>query len=262
MKKKKIIVIATLLLMGILIIRLGIYFGSTTRVLNTDILNLREKGKIIVGASLPFDPMLYYAPSGEMIGFEADMIKEIAKELGLNVEIVDVSWEDLFSNLQNKRFDLIMSGITITSDRMEDMIFSDPYLNAGQVMIVRSDNSDITGPEQLKGKKVSVQEGTTCEEAALKYVEKEDVMAYPKLPIALEHFLNGESDSMIVDYPIAVVIVKNNPNLKIIHGQLTAEYYGLATWKGNDALMEKVNTVIKLLKRDGRLEEIEKRWLH
>ena len=256
------IIIAVLVLAGLLVVRLGLYFGDAERMLNTDILNLREGGQMTIGASLPFEPMMYYDASGKMVGFEVDLIKEIGKELDLNVQIVDVPWNQIFTNLEEKRFDLIMNGITITPDRMEEMIFSDPYLNAGQVVVIMKENNQIKTPQDLEGKKVSVQKDTTCELAARKYVVEENISAYPDVEGVLGALLDNQVDGLIIDYPVAATIVKNNPDLKMIQEQITEEYYGLATWKGNDVLIKKVNDVLKTLKRSGRLDIIEEKWLH
>lgn len=223
--------------------------------------DLKEKGKMIVGTNLPFEPMEYYDASGKIVGFDIDLINEIASRLGLTAEIIDVPWEGLLDRTEAGEFDVSIDSITITSERMNSLLFSSPYLNAGQLIVVPKENKDIVKPEDLKGKKVVVLKGTTCEETALKYTAKELVTGYESQDIVTEKLNKKDADAMIVDFVVAIQVVKNNPSMKILEGQLTEEYYGLATKKSNIALMNEINRVLRDMKSDGSLKAIETKWL-
>lgn len=228
---------------------------------DSSLADIKTKGKIVVGTFPELEPMTYKDERGANIGYDISVIREIANKLGVSMEMKEIFFSDLFWSVEAGDIDLAISAITITPDRSEKMLFSIPYLNGGQSILVRIDNKDILKPEDLKGKKVGVVEGTVCEEIAREYVGS-TLVSYPKFN-QKEHLLSGELDAIVEDYVGAVISVKENSGkLKIVGDPFTEEYYGMATKKENVTFMDEINKIIREMKRSGQLEEIRKEFMN
>ncbi|MFH0875036.1 MAG: transporter substrate-binding domain-containing protein [archaeon] len=226
------------------------------------LLNVKERGKLVVGISPPSEPSIYKNEStGEYYGFEIEIIKEIASGINVPFELKTYLWEDFFEAAKSGDVDFIITTITITSERSKEMLFSVPYFDAGQVITVRKDNEDIKIPEDLKGKKVGVGGGTTGEQIVLKYVDNSSVIRFENNDPTIEALKKGVIDARVLDYMLSMSDEKNNPELKIVGEPFTQEYYGIATKLGNDALMNEINRVLREMKRTGKMKEIKDRWL-
>ncbi len=234
---------------------------GTDEMTDRSLFEVQESGKLVVGTNLPYPPIISYDDSGEIVGFDVDLIKEIAKDMNLDVEIINFPWEGIFDRLDTGEIDVIINAITITPERSEKYLFSAPYLNAGQTIVTRTEIADIENPDDLRGRNVSVLEDTTSEDAALEYNDREFVFGYADHALATQSLLNGETEAMIVDLVVGVNTANDNPSLKLIEGSLTEEYYGIVAKKGNDALMDEINDVLRHIKTDGRHTEMMKKWL-
>jgi polar amino acid transport system substrate-binding protein len=257
-----------IIVFGIIILALGFVgykylsiYEQQKQTIDTSLSKIKERGKLIVGTNLPFEPMEYYDQSKKIIGYDIDLINAIASNLGVSVEIKDVPWNGLFDDVKMGKFDLIIDSITMTADRQKEMLFSVPYINAGQVVLVRKENKDINKPEDLKGKKVAVLKNTTCEDAAKLYADLSLIQEYSSQDIAIEHLKNKDADAVVVDYVVAAYTVKKDPSLKIVTNQFTEEFYGIATKLDNLALMNEINNILRGMKRDGQLDQIKNKWL-
>ncbi len=239
--------------------------GCTQTTVDTPIdrslLDVQERGKLIVGSAIPYEPMEMFDENGEAIGLDIDIIREVASRLGVEIEIIDYDWDDLFTAVQSGEVDIGISSMTITAERSEVMLFSIPYFNGGQVIVTTDSNEDIKGPEDLAEKKVGAQEGTTCEDVAHEYAREGNVLTFGNAEGLVTDLLNGDFDAFIVDYVSAVNRVKENPGIKIVGEPLTQEFYGMPTKMGNIALMDEINEILREMKREGRLKEIEDKWL-
>ncbi len=224
---KKIIIFVVIVILASVLIFFGYRYlniGKQNQATDRSFLNIKEKGKLLVGTNLPFKPMEYYDGSKKIVGFDIDLITKIASSMGVSVEIQDVPWDNLFEDVKSGKFDVIIDSITITAERQKEMLFSAPYLNAGQVVVVRSDNKDIYKPEDLNGKKVAVLKDTTCEEVARHYTDTLLIQKYDSQDIVNQHLKNKDADAVVVDYIVAVGIVKSNPDLKIATDKITEAY--------------------------------------
>ena len=134
--------------------------------IDSTIQEIKDAGKLVVGTSMPYEPMEYIDEQGNVVGFDIDLAKMIAEELDVEFEIKNLDFNmTIFNNeLNDGTVDIIIAAITITVERSEQLLFSNPYLNAGQVVIANVSNNDITAPEDLKDKTVGVQNGTTSQE--------------------------------------------------------------------------------------------------
>lgn len=222
---------------------------------------VQKSGKLVVGSISDYPPMEFIDESGNIVGYDIDVTKEIASELGVTPEYKQILWGDLFDAVKSGEVDIIISAITITPERSEEMLFSSPYFEAGQVITVQKDNQDIKTPEDLVGKKVGVQAGTTCEEAVLEYVDKSSVIGYESYDPIIADLKKGEVDALVTDLIGSIGFVSNHPELKIVGEPFTDEYYGIATKQGNDSLMQKINSILRQMKRKGKLSELEDKWM-
>jgi len=223
---------------------------------------IKEQGEIIVGTDATYPPMESIDEEGNFFGMDIDIAKEIASDLGVKVKFKNIIWEEVFAAVREGEVDMIISSITITLGRAETMSFSDPYFNAGQVIVIRTDKKEIIkGVEDLLGHTLGVQVETTSEEEAKKYTASTLVKSYENYDLAKEELLGGEIDAIIIDYPAAVGMVAEEKDLQIMGAPFTQEFYGVATQKNQKALLSQINRTIRRLKREGKLKELEEKWL-
>lgn len=216
--------------------------------------------KIVIGTDATFPPMEYTASEEALMGYDVDLGNRIGKELGVQVSYKNIPWDDLFLALENKEVDMIISSVTITEERKQKYDFSEQYLNAGQVIITRADDTSITSPDDLKGKKIAVQEETTNETEALKLTDKNFVIRYPDFLLATEALVEGEADAILSDLPGAKGIITENPTLKIASDPFTNEHYGIVFRKG-DPNIAKINEILSSLRTQGVLTDLKQKWL-
>lgn len=215
---------------------------------------------LTIGTDATFQPMEFTNPEGGLIGYDVDLGYRIGSELGAKVIYKNIPWDNLFTALDQKEVDAIISGVTITDERKQKYDFSDSYLNAGQVIITRRDTTDITSAATIKGKRIAVQAGTTGETEALKLTTKELVISYPDYVQATEALVAGKVDAVLSDLPAAKGVITENPTLQIASDPLTSEYYGIVFRKG-DANVKRVNEILTSLRVKGILTDLKQKWL-
>ncbi|PIU68253.1 basic amino acid ABC transporter substrate-binding protein [candidate division WWE3 bacterium CG06_land_8_20_14_3_00_42_16] len=259
---KKVLLVFTILIVSA--IAVGAYFylksPSQEEVSDPTLLRIKEAGKITVGAEATYPPMESIDEKGEMIGFDMDLAKEIAADLDVSVEFVNIPWDDIFTSLVEGKVDMLISSVTILPERTKDMAFSDPYFNAGQVIIVTEDNQDIKGPGDLQGKKVGLQKGTTSEFEILNYLDEDSIVDYDNYAPAPDDLKAGKIDAIIIDYPAGLGILKNHTGVKLVGNPFTQEFYGVAVQKTDQVLLTEINKTIRDLKQSGQFKELEQKW--
>lgn len=214
-----------------------------------------------VGVNAAFPPFEYVDEvTGEILGFDMALIREIAARLGMEVEIINTAWEGIIPGLLAGHYDVIISAMTITNERARAVDFSDPYFATGQVIVVRMDDDRISEPADLAGKVVAVQIGTTGHFAA-ESIAGAIVEHYPLTPEALLALKLGRADAAVVDELVALEEVRANPGqVKVVGTPFTIEYYGIAMRKGNPELLRAINLALAQMKADGTYDEIYDRW--
>ncbi len=215
--------------------------------------------KLVIGTD-PTLPPMEYTENGTLVGYDIDFANFIAKEMGAEVEFKNIGFDDLFPAVEEKKIDMIISAVTITDERKLKYGFSDPYLNAGQVIIIKKTNTDITLPATLSGKKVGVQQGTTNETEALKYTVEKNVVRFKDFEAATKALETGTVDAIMTDLPNARGIVGENRDFKIAGDPFTFEYYGIVMAKDNATLKTQVNEALSSLQRKGILEDLKQKW--
>lgn len=221
---------------------------------------LQKRGIMVVGSDIPYGAMEFFDESGKPAGVDVDIANEIAKEIGVTLDYRKFAWDNLFPAVKSGTIDLGMSAITITPDRQKEMLFSAPYLNAGQSIVAKF-YANINSVNDIVGKKIGVQTGTTGYDYVKNKGLEKSASTFVDPAEAADALGAKKIELLIVDYVAAAEIVKKDPTLKIVGEPITEEFYGIATKLGNDALINEINRILREMKRDGRLAQIREKWL-
>jgi len=193
-------------------------------------------------------------------GFDIDLMNAIAERSGLKIEFVNVAFDPLLAGMAQGTYDAAISSITITAERAKDMLFSNPYFNAGQIITVRTDNTTITGKSTLTGK-VGAQLGTTGAIEVGK-IAGVTLKTYDDIGFAFQDLMNKQIDAVVCDTPVAFGYVgKNATKIKTVGTAFTDENYGIAVAKGKTDLLAKINSGLAKAKADGIIEQLTTKWL-
>ena len=205
-----------------------------------------------------FPPYEYYE-GGEVVGIDADIARAIAEDMGMEVKIDDMAFESIIAAVQSGKADFGAAGMTVTEDRLANVNFSETYAEAKQVIIV-PEGSEIKTADDLSGKKVGVQLGTTGDILA-DDIEDGTVERYSKGAEAVQALVQGKIDAVIIDNEPAKVFVSENEGLTTIEDAYEAEQYAIAVAKDNTELLDKINASIANLKESGKLQEIIDKYI-
>ena len=212
----------------------------------------KQPSKIVIASDATFPPMEMVDENKNIVGFDVDLMNAAAKAGGFTVEFKNTAWDGIFAGLDNGKYDAVMSSVTITDDRKKTMDFSIPYINAGQIVVVKSEVNDVhraRGPEgQDRGRQI----GTTgaFEIDKVKDADKITEKTYDEIGLAFEDLVNGRHRGVVViDSPDAANYALQNPNykgkLKIVGAPFTQEFYGVAVKKGNAKVLDVINAGLK-----------------
>lgn len=221
-----------------------------------------EKTKIRIATDATYPPFeTVDETSKEMVGFDIDLIKAVAEQAGLDYELVNVNFDPLLAGISQCQYDAAISAITITAERKQSMAFSTGYINAGQIVTINTENTEIKTVADLVGKSIGVQIATTGSIEADK-IEGANVKTYDTVDLAFLDLMNKQVDAVVADYPTSLAFVKANEGKIITTGEpFTEEVYGIAVCKTNTALLDKINAGLKALQEKGTIKELETKWL-
>ena len=220
---------------------------------------IKSSGKVIMATNAEFEPF-EYKDGNDIVGIDPEIAQKIADKLGVELEITDIAFDSCIPAINSGKADFVAAGMTATDERRKNVDFSDPYYNAGQAIIVPVD-SDITKKEDLEGKKVGVQTGTTGDsyctnEDGKSEVKVGEVSRYQKGMDAVSDLMNGRIDAVVIDnFPAQKLAEKNPDKIKVLDDPLTTEEYAIACPKGSE-LVDTINEVLKEMKDSGELDEI------
>ena len=222
----------------------------------------KSGGTLTVGTNAAFPPFEYVGDDGKPDGFDIALIKAIGEKMGMEVQIQDMEFDSLVSSIGGK-IDVAIAGMTVTEERKNMVDFSTPYYEAVQSVIVPK-GSDIATGDDLVGKKIGVQLGTTGEFIADE-IEGADVSAYNKAVDAVNDLNNGRVDCVIVDKnPAAVFGAQFSDKVDVIDGSafgFEQEDYAIALPKGNTELADKINSALAELKADGTYDKLVQQYI-
>jgi ABC-type amino acid transport substrate-binding protein len=228
-------------------------------------MKLVEPGKLHMATNAAFPPYESTTDNGGFEGIDVEIAKAIAKNLGLELVVDDMEFSSVITTVQSGKEDIAMAGLTETEERKQNVDFTDTYASAVQSVIVPED-SDIKSIDDLEGKKIGCQEGTTGYFTASDTPEnggfgEENVTAYADGATAVNAMLQGKVDAVIIDNEPAKAYVAANEGLKLLDTSFAEEEYAIGISKENKGLYDAVNEQIKQLKEDGTIQQIIDKYI-
>jgi polar amino acid transport system substrate-binding protein len=226
---------------------------------DTDALELVTAGTLTVCTDTPYPPMEFVDESGNYTGFDMELMKAIADDLGLAFAVVEPGWDAITGGLAYDRCDVAAASITITAERAQNVDFSEPYFEAKQSLLVRAD-SGITSLEDMVGKRLAVQTGTTghfyAQESAPAGVQ---IVEFPDADGPYLAIESGAADGFMTDLVATQDYVDSNPGWMVAETYETDEVYGLAT-KDTPNLLAAINATLAKFRTDGTYDRIFSEW--
>ncbi|HEX8144037.1 MAG TPA: ABC transporter permease subunit [Pyrinomonadaceae bacterium] len=220
---------------------------------------VRRTGELRIGTDATYPP-LESAEGGQFTGFDIDLGNALARELGVRARFINAGFDGIFPALQNGTFDAVMSSVTITPERSATMLFSDPYYDSGQLIVVRNDRQGISSPDDLPGKKVGVQINTTAQ-FDLEKRAGVDVAKYNTIDLALLDLKNGRIDAVVGDAPVLKYMIRQSfRELKTVGRRFTDEKFGIAMAQGSEDLQQAVNAALRRIRESGEYDQIHEKW--
>ncbi|MEA5002861.1 MAG: amino acid ABC transporter substrate-binding protein [Christensenella sp.] len=225
---------------------------------------IKDKGEFIMGMDISFPPMGFKDESGELTGFDVDMAKAVAEHMGLKVNLQAIDWNSKEMELSTGNIDVIWNGYTITDERKEKVLMSEPYMGNAQVIVVKA-GSDIKSLADVAGKRVGVQDGSSAQEAVEANEEFAasigEMIKFKDNVMALMDLSNGQVDAVAVDSVVAdYYSSKQEGAYTILDETLAPEEYGIGFRKGDQSFHDAVMEALKQMKEDGTAAEISNKW--
>ncbi len=217
-------------------------------------------GKTLIMATNAEFPPYEYHDGNEIVGIDVEIARAIAEQMGADFEVSDIAFDSIIPAVQAGKADFGAAGMTITEDRKTQVDFSDSYASAVQAVILKED-SDITSIDDLQGKVIGVQQGTTGDIYSTDDFGEDNVQRFPKGADAVTALQTGKVDAVIIDNNPAKVFVEQNEGLKLLDSPYAEENYAICVKKGNTELLDGINAAIKELKDSGKLDEIVAKYI-
>lgn len=215
---------------------------------------------LTVGSDIPYPPFEQGKP-GNYTGFDIELIEAIGEKIGRKPEVQDTSFETIFRDVQQGKFDAAISAATITEEREKAVDFSNPYYLSEQALLV-AEGSPFKELKELEGKTVGVQQGTTGQELAKEEIGGAEIRPYPEGPDAVNALKAGTVEGVVIDAPVAQNAVEKSGGVEIAEKIPTEEDYGIAVAQGETGLLEEINKGLKEVEEDGTYTKIFKKWFH
>ena len=231
---------------------------------------VKKRGTLMVGTEAAYVPYEFFK-DGKIIGYDPDIADQMVPKIGTKAQFIDTAWSGIIPALYAGKFDCIISAMTITKERAEKVLFSMPYADASNVILLRADEERIKTADDLSGKTVGVQLGSAAAgiikvfAAKLKAAGKPgygDVKQYEHYPEAYQDLLNKRTDAVVNSRSTMMVVMRDAPGkFKMIGGvsDITA-YFGMAFRKDDTALRDFVDTQLAAMKQDGTLGKLQEKW--
>lgn len=216
-----------------------------------------EEGKLYMTTNAEFAPYEYYE-GDKIVGIDIEIAGLIAEKMGLELVVNDIAFDSIVPEIAAGKADIALAGMSVTEDRLKNVDFSIPYTGSKQVIIVKK-GSDIKTKEDLKAKIIGVQLGTTGDMLASE-VEGVTMERYGKSFEIVQALSQGKIDAIVIDSQPAEFYIKDKPELVILDEPFEDEAYAVAIKKGNTALLNKVNEILDELIKEGKIDEIIKKY--
>lgn len=223
---------------------------------------VKSSGKIMVGVDDSYPPMEYRDDKNTLVGFDIDFGNAIGQKLGVDIEWVPTAWDGIIPSLQSSKFDMILSSLSVTDERKQQIGFSEPYIMGGPVIITLKGNDSIKTGNDLAGKVVGCQLGTTGEDAANSVAGIKELKKYDKITEALQDLAAKRTDAVVADDQVGRYYIGLDPNKFMIAGKMNDEPFGIGFRKDDTALIDAVQKAIDELKAEGTLSQISMKWFN
>jgi polar amino acid transport system substrate-binding protein len=255
MKKK--VVIASLCLSAL------VFLSGNLQAADDSWNKVKAKGEIVIGIDDAFPPMEFRNEKNELVGFDIDASKEVARRLGIKVRHLPTAWEGVIMSLKVGKFDMIWSALSVTPERENEILFSNPYILEKQIMVVKAGNKKLKSVKNLNVKNVmGVQLGSTSEEALKKLnIKFKEVKRYDKNTSAFMDLKIGRIDALAVDELVGRYYLSQRPGeYAVLPEPLTSEPIGIGFRKSDTALKDKVQKALDSMFADGTMKRISIKW--
>ncbi|RJX21025.1 MAG: basic amino acid ABC transporter substrate-binding protein [Desulforudis sp.] len=222
--------------------------------------------KLIIGSDTAYAPFEWQdTASGKYIGFDMDLMDALMAELGYDYEIRSMTFDGLIPALTAGTIDAVISAMTIKPSRAEMVNFTDPYYKSGLIIAVKADNDTINSFDDLAGKKLAVQIGTTGADKANEVRTADpgtSIVTFDRIPEAFLALKQGSADAVVNDAPVTLYAIEKDAkgDVKVVGEMLSSEYYGIAIPKSKPDLYDEINGALKTLKDNGKFAEIYEEW--
>lgn len=235
---------------------------------DTSLAKVQEQGYFTLGLDADFAPMGFTQDDGQIVGFDIDLANAVAKKMGVNVEVKPIDWDAKAMELSTGKIDVIWNGFSISDERRQEVLFSNPYLSTKQSVIVKAD-SDIKTKADLAGKKIALQDGSTSEDAvkadAATYesIGDENISRFKENSQVLMEVDAGRADAAVIDEIfVRYYLQKENmlDKFVVLEEGFDEEDYGVGGRLGDYSLMEAINKALDECKTDGTTSEISMKW--
>jgi ABC-type amino acid transport substrate-binding protein len=217
-----------------------------------------EAKPLTVGSDIPYPPFEQGKP-GHYTGFDIELMEAIGEKIGRTPEFQDTSFETIFRDVQQGKFEAVISAATITEEREKAVDFSNPYYLSEQAVLV-AEGSSIKSLKEADGKTIGVQQGTTGQELAKEELGSSEIRPFPEGPDAVNALKAGTVEAVIIDAPVAVDAVEKVGGVEIAEKVPTEEDYGIAVAQGETELLEEINRGLKEVEEDGTYKTIYEKW--
>jgi polar amino acid transport system substrate-binding protein len=215
---------------------------------------------LTVGSDIPYPPFEQGKP-GNYTGFDVELMEAVAESTGRMAEFQDTSFDTIFVDLANGKFDAVASAATITPKREKTVDFTNPYYLSEQAILVKK-GGEINSVEKLNGATIGVQKGTTGQVFVEEKVEAGEVRPFPTGPDAVNALKAGTVDAVVIDIPVAENAVASSGEIEISTAIPTEENYGFVVAQGNEELLEALNEGLSKVEKDGTYTKIYEKWFH
>jgi len=220
-------------------------------------LPLISDGTLTIGSDIPYPPF-EQGRDGNYTGFDIDLINAVAEKMGLTPDVKDLPFNVILTG-GNGQFDVAIAATTITPARAKKVDFSDPYFNSSQGLLVQQ-GSDIQTVDDLSGKIVGAQDGTTGETYAQDNTDASEVRPFPQIDQAYNALKSGQVDAVLNDLPSVNDAAEQLGGLEVVEDFPTDEQYGIVIPKGKTELVDAINSALQEVKDDGKLTDLYQQW--
>ena len=235
---------------------------------DTSLTDVQAAGHFTLGLDADFAPMGFTDDNGEIVGFDIDLAKAVGEKMGVDVEVKPIDWDSKDMELSSGKIDVIWNGFSITDERRQEVLFSNPYLSTKQSIVVKK-GSDITKKADLAGKKIALQDGSTSEDAlkadtaTYESVGDDNISRFKENSQVLMEVDSGRADAAVIDEVfVRYYLQKENllDKYTVLEEGFDEEDYGVGGRKGDYALMEAINKALDECKADVTTSEISQKW--